>query len=217
MDDHPQAHGATQKPATAKPVFNHQCEPHITAQIESFSGIHAFLGLHTLVKRNLPPEKRHYVKTRYFKDLKDHVESGHKIIAIYSGTGEMIAQALVSFPDKAGASNIGGYPFDKTLTPQNSVIIQAVGVHPAHKGCKLPEKLFAEAERIAAKAGRPHVVAKMDASNAASFKVFDTAKYKIKAQYTVDGEGYESLFMVKTLPTMAQQATSTHKNRFSLI
>lgn len=195
MDDHPAPAGQPQ----AKEAFNHHCAPHTVALLDH-GDLPDFLALHETVVASLPQNGGHFVKKRTLADLHAHLAGGHHAIAVYSAAGELIAQALLTFPDRAGASNLKGYPFGQKLPEDDCAVIQSLGVHPDHKKCGLVEKLFIAAQMVAGAYGRTHIVAKMDAANTRSYTAFNNGGYRqFGPEVSVEGEGYSSVFMVQKL------------------
>lgn len=196
MDDNPATALSAQTffNAFVKPAA-HDCTPHIVDVNLSLQDIDAFMELHEVVTAGTG-----YVKPRTKQSVMKHLAKGHFAVAVYGQDGTMIAQALVALPDKDGATNTEGYPLAAkgTLKPETCAIIQSVGIHPDHRKCGLPAKLFAAAAHVAASAGRKHIIAKMNADNKPSFGAFARAGYKQHGLASaVNGEAYKSVFMIK--------------------
>ncbi|NBX65951.1 MAG: hypothetical protein EBQ96_03040 [Proteobacteria bacterium] len=201
------APGESQTPASA-PYFNHACHPHTTTLVMGAKDLDAFMGLHELVTANTS-----FVLPRSRKSIETHIANGHYAIAIYSDApeyrGQMIAQALIALPDMEGASNLDGYPItDKKKT----AIVQCFGVHPDHKKCGI-EALFVAIEAIAIAENRTHILAKMNADNMPSIKMFgntanEKARYKqVGEAVRIPGQTYKSVFMQKVIAQDAGLAT----------
>ncbi len=201
MDDHPAI--ATAHHLTS--VFTHHCTPHRVVLVSAPDDLAGFLALHDAVVASLDEDQKHFVKKRTLADLFDHVANGHHALAVYAADGQMIGQALLTLPDLDGARNLNGYPFGPALPDDTCAVIQTLGVHPDHKKCGVPEKLFKAARALAAREGRSHLVAKMSAENTRSFTAFAAAGFAQHGNCTqVAGEKYTSVFMTQKLTTDAK-------------
>jgi ornithine carbamoyltransferase len=174
----------------------HNCMPHIVKLNIDSNDINAFMTLHTAVTNNIP-----YVKKRTAEDIQNHIKNGHYAIGIFGSTGPMIGQALVTLPNMPGTTNLNGYPFgDDDITTENTVIIQSLGIDPAHKDCGLSKQIFHQAFEITRMKKRKYIIGKMNAENITSYNAFKKAGYKqYGSPQIVEGENYASVFMLKNI------------------
>jgi GNAT superfamily N-acetyltransferase len=161
-----------------------------------------FMALHEHVIKTLPAGGKHWVKPRTRSNVRAHILNGHVCLGVFDKTGTMVGQVLLTLPDLPGGKNLKGYPIgykDGMLRPDHCMVVQTLGVHPAHAGRGIRAMILEKAEEIAYDKWRRHLLAKTDVLNKGSVRGFIRAGYMTSQETSVLGEAYKCVFMWRPL------------------
>ncbi len=146
------------------------------------SDIPAFCALQQKVWNALPDHQKHFLKLRTEEDLKAHLDSRMPIIGVKDKNGNLVAQALVSYPLYAEAvKNLEGYPISGSEPV--TAIVQSLAVSPEHGGKKLSQMVLDVAKDMALMSGHVQILAKVADDNPASISSF------LKSRFTAASHG----------------------------
>jgi hypothetical protein len=163
------------------------------------SDIPAFLTLQKTVRDALPDDQKHYLKERTAEDLADHLRAGMPLLGIKTALGQLVGQALISFPDNKAAKNIEGYPVHGL---EGSVaLVQSVAVHPNFRGKEygLAAKLQGAIVETAQDYHRPVLMAKVADSNEKSQNSFLNSHFTVAAEGIDPAKGYGVKYFAKDI------------------
>jgi len=146
--------------------------------ILSEEDIPAFLALQKKVRDALLPlNQQHFLKERNKADLKIHLDNRMPIIGVKNRFGDLVAQALVSYPFYAEAvKNLGGYPLNGYEA--TTAIVQSLAVDPDHSGKKLSQMILETAKDMALMSGHVQILAKVADDNRGSAKSFLNSAFR---------------------------------------
>ena len=148
-----------------------ESEETYTPSLLNEDDIPAFLNLQKKVRGKLPPGHNHFLKERSDADLKVHLDSRMPIIGVKDSGGNLVAQALLSYPFYAEAvKNLEGYPLNGSECV--TAIVQSLAVDPDHAGKKLSQIVLEVAKDMALMSGHVQILAKVADSNKGSAKSF---------------------------------------------
>lgn len=181
------------------PAISKYSNPKFVISSLTETDIPAFLALQKTVRDALPDDQKHYLKERSADDLLAHIEAGMPLLGIKTASGELVAQALISFPDSAAAKNLEGYPVHGI--EGRVALVQSVAVHPAFRGREygLAAKLQDAIVETTRQHQRSILMAKVADSNEKSQKSFLTSNFTVAAEGADPLKGYAVKYFAKDI------------------
>ncbi len=138
----------------------------------SFHHIDQFIGLQTRVQNALSAEDECFIKPRTPEMLSEHLSAQMPIFGVWHGD-QLVAAALVTFPDNECAKHMAGYPFNEAAQAKTNVsIVQNLYVDPDYRGHKLSSILLNTVGAFSQEKNRTQLMAKVAVKNVDSCKTF---------------------------------------------
>ena len=172
----------------------------------TINDIDAFLALQEKVRRTLADDVKHHLKGRTREDLIAHVNAGMPLFGIKTDDGQLVGQALVSFPDHPAAKNYNGYPI-YSEEKEKIALIQSVCIDPDFRGRDLPAMIHNHMTDIVPQYKRTVFLAKVADTNPASQKSFVNNGFNVAAKGLDPDKGYAATYFKKDVSVGCDAAT----------
>lgn len=157
------------------------------------SDIPAFCALQQKVWNVLPLNQKHFLKLRTEEDLKTHLENRMPIIGIKDANGNLVAQALVSYPFyNEAVKNLEGYPLNGSEA--TTAIIQSLAVDPSKTRKGLAQMVLDVAKDMALMSGHVQILAKVATDNKGSAKSFLNSAFSAVSHGNDPKQGYPATY-----------------------
>jgi ribosomal protein S18 acetylase RimI-like enzyme len=185
---------------TVSSPFNGQANPYAAnpyAILPLTAPSSAYMDLHQhVVYEAVRKGKGHFVKRWMHKDVRDHFAKGHGALGAYAGK-KIVGQMFLTKAEKPGTKHLGGYPIE---LPEETLVIQAMGVHAQCRGSDLGKTMLKIACDMAVAGNRKIIIGKTAEDNNGGIRTFEAAGFEKSGPATfVNGDSYKSFFMTKTL------------------
>jgi GNAT superfamily N-acetyltransferase len=170
--------------------------------------IPAFCELQQEVWNTLSLNQKHFLKLRTEDDLKIHFENRMPVVGIKDQDGNLVAQALVSYPFYGDAvKNLEGYPLygSECVT----AIVQSLAVHPQHIKKGLSQTVLEAAKDMAVMSGHVKILAKVATDNVGSSKSFLNSQFQAASHGKDPKLGYPVTYWKHSLYQGCSAASAT--------